>query len=136
MIEMELSSTVFWFLSHTCCVYYPFDKPLLYQTGDALSNTSGANCFWHSPRLNASVTCFRSFSSIFHILTCISTTKTENYFSYKWVHPDNAMKTERFDCVSNTKTHQNNVFQDFYFTNSKHPYHCVQLRIIRLMFVL
>lgn len=24
------------FLSHTCCVYHPCDKPLLYQTGDAL----------------------------------------------------------------------------------------------------
>lgn len=23
-------------LSHTCGVYYPCDKPLLYQTGDAL----------------------------------------------------------------------------------------------------
>lgn len=31
-------------LSHMCGVYYPFDiKPLLNQTGDALSNTSGQN---------------------------------------------------------------------------------------------
>lgn len=32
-------------LSHTCGVYYPCDKPLLYHTGDAISNTSGRNYF-------------------------------------------------------------------------------------------
>lgn len=33
------------YISYTCGLYYPCDKPLLNQTGDALSNTSGTNYF-------------------------------------------------------------------------------------------
>lgn len=39
------------YLSLTCGVYNPCDKPKLYQTVDALSNTSVPNYFKHYPSL-------------------------------------------------------------------------------------
>lgn len=47
-------------------VSYRWDKSLLYQTGDALSKTSGQIYFPTTPRFSASVTYLRRFSWIFH----------------------------------------------------------------------
>lgn len=62
-------------LSHTCGIYYmyPCDKPLLYQTVDALSSTPGPNCFLHSPSIQRFSDLFWGFFCIFHIT--FSTTK-------------------------------------------------------------
>lgn len=56
------------FLLHTCVysVYYTCDKPLLYQTGDPLSNTSGQNFFGTAPRLKL----FEDFP-IYSTLLCL-----------------------------------------------------------------
>lgn len=73
----ETWEVLFFFLLHTCVysVYYTCGKPLLYQTGDPLSNTSGQNFFWHSPSLQT----FWGFSYLFHIT--LSTTK----INLKWI---------------------------------------------------
>lgn len=55
-------------VSHMCGVYYPFDiKPLLNQTGDALSNTSGQNYSWHSPLLQRFSDLLSKICSTFNI---------------------------------------------------------------------
>lgn len=59
------------YFSHTCGVYYPRDKHMLYLTGDALSNTSVLNYLLQSL---ASTTYFRK-TCYSNLNITISTTK-------------------------------------------------------------
>lgn len=131
---------------HTCSVYYPCDKPKLYKTGDALSNTFLQNYFWHNPSLQRLSDLFLNTFLYFSTST-ISTIKnwfkkdfvedsnytyvgktnkflvneTANHVWYQGVQSDEAMKTERFGCVP-LQEHTQKMPLKTYFTTSKHPH--------------
>lgn len=89
---------------HTCSVYYPCDKPKLYKTGDALSNTFLQNYFWHNPSLQRLSDLFLNTFLYFSTST-ISTIK--NWFKKDFVEDSNYTyvgKTNKF-LVNETANH-------------------------------